>query len=69
MMGNVVQGLVQGFATFDAKRDIFTPFLLNKMWSHKIFDAQIKITRHITKVLYSDVTGQRSSNRFRSVGT
>ncbi len=23
------------------------------MWSHKIFDAQIKITRHIAKVLYS----------------
>ncbi len=23
------------------------------MWSHKIFDAQIKITRHIVKVLYS----------------
>ncbi len=22
-------------------------------WSHKIFDAQIKITRHIAKVLYS----------------
>ncbi len=37
-------------------------------WSHKIFDAQIKITRHIAKVLYSDVTGQRSSNHFRSEG-
>ncbi len=23
------------------------------MWSHKIFDAQIKITRNIAKVLYS----------------
>ncbi len=23
------------------------------MWSHKIFDAQIKKTRHIAKVLYS----------------
>jgi len=23
------------------------------MWSHKIFDAQIKITRNVAKVLYS----------------
>ncbi len=38
------------------------------MWSHKIFDAQIKITLHIVKVLYSVMLQgmQGSSNHFRS---
>ncbi len=38
------------------------------MWSHKIFDAQIKITWHIVKVLYSVMLQgmQGSSNHFRS---
>ncbi len=38
------------------------------MWSHKIFDAQIKITWDIVKVLYSVMLQgmQGSSNHFRS---
>ncbi len=38
------------------------------MWSHKIFDAQIKITRHIVKVVYSVMLQgmQGSSYHFRS---
>ncbi len=40
-------------------KEPFSPlsYQIKSTWSHKIFDAQIKITRHITKVLYSDVTG------------
>ncbi len=41
------------------------------MWSHKIFDAQIKITRHIVKVLYSVMLQgmQGSSNHSEVRGT
>ncbi len=43
--------LEQGSATFNVKRAILAPFLPIKFtWSHKIFDAQIKITPHIAKV-------------------
>ncbi len=43
-------------------KETFSPFSyrIKFTWSHKICDAQIKITWHIAKVLYSDVTGQRS---------
>ncbi len=51
-------------------KEPFSPlsYQIKFTWSHKIFDAQIKIIWHISKVLYSDVTGQRSSNHFRSDG-
>ncbi len=60
--------IVQWSATFNVKEPFWPlSYRIKSTWSHKIFD-KIKITRHITKVLYSDVTGQRSSNHFRSEG-
>ncbi len=38
------------------------------LWSHKIFDAQIKITRHIAKVYIFSCYRAGSSNHFRSEG-
>ncbi len=49
-IGEVCLG--QGSATFNVKRAILAPFLQINL-DHKIFNAQIKITRHIAKVLYS----------------
>ncbi len=50
-----LNSLSQGSATFNVKREPFWPlsYWIKFTWSHKIFDAQIKKTRHIAKVLYS----------------
>ncbi len=61
--------LGQGSATFNVKETFWAlSYRIKFTWIHKIFNAQIKLTRHTAKVLYSDVTEQRSSNHFRSEG-
>ncbi len=46
--------LGQGSATFNVKEQFWPlSYRIQFTWSHKIFNAAIKITRHIAKVLYS----------------
>ncbi len=54
---------------FNVKRAILAPFLPNKIHVEpQNIWCPNKDNTHIAKVLYSDVTGQRSSNHFRSEG-